>query len=92
MIRLTAPQTEVLMALVVLSREGTWFQTELILRERMEGKEFNHKSFFRATEGILLKLEGSVPRLVESRSGKTGKSWRLTPAGKAVAETQLGAR
>jgi hypothetical protein len=92
MVRLTKPQGEALTALAVLSQGNqSWFQTELILQERMKGASMpNHKTRLRAIERVLDKLHNHVPRLVERRLGAAGFSWSLTPAGKAVAETQLG--
>jgi len=93
MIRLTGPKAEVLTALALLSQgEQNWFQTELILQKRMEGKEFNHKTYRKATEAMLEKCHVHVPKLVERRLSASGYSWALTPAGQAVAETQLGVK
>lgn len=93
MVRLTKPQGEVILSLAVLSSGGrSWFQTELVLQERMKDRRFNHETYFKSTEKLLEKMFLHVPRLVDRRIGALGFSWSLTPAGKAVAETQLGAK
>lgn len=93
MIRLTEPKAEVLKALALLSqREQKWFQTELILQKRMEGKEVNLKTYRKSTEALLTKCYVHVPQLVERRPMAAGYSWSLTTAGVAVAETQLEVR
>lgn len=90
MIRLTGPKAEVIKALALLSQgEQKWFQTELILQKRMEGKEFNAKTYRKSTENLLEKCFLHVPKLVERRVVAAGYSWSLTPAGVAVAATQL---
>jgi hypothetical protein len=94
MINLTAPQAAVITALAVLSQGSqNWFQTELVLQERMKGAAMpNHKTRLKAIERVLDRLHHHVPCLVERRLGASGYSWRLTVAGKAVAETQLGVK
>lgn len=93
MIRLTGAKAEVLKALALLSQgEQKWFQTELILQKRMEGKEYNPKTYRKVTDVLLEKCYTHVPRLVDRRLVVSGYSWTLTSAGVAVAETQLGVK
>ncbi len=91
MIKLTKAKAETLRALAILSQgDQKWWQTELVAQQRVGVQRL--EQFKKTTETLLRKLREHVPSLVDTRPVGAGQSWRMTPAGAAVAETQLGVK
>lgn len=89
MIHLTPVQIEVLQALFKLSSgERPWKSVPDIYQQRMAKRGAQDNRLLRTTEESLKKLAAHVPQLVTSNA----VMWRLTSAGKVVAETQLQGR
>lgn len=86
MIHLTTVQGEVLQALFHISNgERPWRSTANIYQQRIANRSVQDARLLRTTEESLKKLAAHVPQLVTSNA----MMWRLTSAGKIVAETQL---
>ena len=91
MIHLTAAQQEVLITLGALIKENNprWFKTELVTEKRIGKKKVNRKLYLKTTEDLLMKLEQTIPSLVERRELKMGFSWTLTTTGTVVYQVQI---
>lgn len=95
MIKLTPVQAQVIAALARLAKkqpEKWGFTVEQIRDQRISGwhhkEEIDRDVYFRTTQSALRQLNRIVPMLTNCNA----VSWKLSPAGKAVAETQLGVK
>jgi hypothetical protein len=93
MIKLTPAQQQSLAALARLERETglkRYFPVSLIRDRRIVamGKEDPSDVYLRTTANALERINEIVPSLLD----RTKHGYRLTAAGQAVAETQLGVR
>lgn len=94
MVRLTGVQTQVMLAMYRLSKEhpSRWgFTVEQIRDQRVSGwpnKNPDPNIYYRTTENALIQLYDIVPRL----TNRNAVAWKLSVAGRAVAETQLGGK
>jgi hypothetical protein len=95
MIKLTEVQAQVIAALARLAKkepEKWGFSVEQIRDQRVSGwpakERVNLATYFRTTQNALRQLNKLTPMLTNCNA----VSWKLSPAGKAVAETQLGVK
>lgn len=84
---MTKTQAEVMNALAALSKDRpkTWSSAAAIRDERLGDKVDEKGTFLRTTKNALRQLSTIVPKLVQS----SAVGWRMTAAGRTMAETQL---